>query len=404
LKAKTESIITVVLRYWGQGKTRQSLNTIVTQRWSIGIVNFPLVEAGIKPLSHILDILSPLSINLNLIAGDAAVTLRREYKKVDFHLVNHRTGKNALTRVTNYVLTQLRIALKLASLSSKVDLWFFFPGGEGGLLLPTLAAKLVRSRVILCLGSSDIEFGKARKDPLFVLLARASRINLALCDRIILYSENLIGEWELDKYIDKISIAHRHFVDFDKFKILKPLKKRNDLVGYIGRLSQEKGILSFIEAIPKLCQATQDVKFLIGGDGPLRSQVEEYLAAANLSGRVEFIGWIPNHELPEYLNELKLLVLPSYSEALPNIMLEAMACGTPVLATPVGAIPDVITDGETGFIMEENSPECVAKNVIRALDYLELGRIVEDARVLVETEYDYQASLGGYEKILASLQ
>ena len=84
----------------------------MTQRWSIGIVNFPLVEAGIEPLSHVLDILGQLSTNLHLIAGNAAVALRREHSKVDFHLVNRRTGKSALTRVTNYVLTQLRIALK----------------------------------------------------------------------------------------------------------------------------------------------------------------------------------------------------------------------------------------------------------------------------------------------------
>ena len=74
-----------------------------------------------------------------------------------------------------------------------------------------------------------------------------------------------------------------------------------------------------------------------------------------------------------------------------------MACGTPVLATSVGGAPDLIKDEETGFIMEGNSPECIAKNVIRALEHPNLERIVENARALVEREFTYEVA-GGIEK------
>jgi glycosyltransferase involved in cell wall biosynthesis len=106
-----------------------------------------------------------------------------------------------------------------------------------------------------------------------------------------------------------------------------------------------------------------------------------------LTARVDLPGWISHDDLPGYLNQLRLLVLPSYTEGLPNIMLEAMACGTPVLATPVGAIPDVIIDGKTGFIMENNSPECIAENVIRALNSPDLERIAENGRRFVEENF-----------------
>jgi glycosyltransferase involved in cell wall biosynthesis len=111
-----------------------------------------------------------------------------------------------------------------------------------------------------------------------------------------------------------------------------------------------------------------------------------------------------NHDgLPDYLNKINLVVLPSYTEGLPNLMLEAMACGTLVLATPVGAIPDIITDGETGFIMEDNSTVCIAENVIRALEHPDLERIVENARVLVEQEFTYEAAVERYAKIVDNL-
>ena len=86
-----------------------------------------------------------------------------------------------------------------------------------------------------------------------------------------------------------------------------------------------------------------------------------------------------------------------------TITLEAMACGTPVLATPVGGVPDVIKDGETGFIMENNSPECIAENVERVLNYPCLNEIVKNARELVKKEFTYEAAVGRYRKILENV-
>jgi glycosyltransferase involved in cell wall biosynthesis len=81
-------------------------------------------------------------------------------------------------------------------------------------------------------------------------------------------------------------------------------------------------------------------------------------------------------------------------------MLEAMACGTPVLATPVGAVPDVIVDGKTGFIMENNSPECIAENVMRALEHPDLEGVAQRARALVEREYTFERAVERWKSIL----
>ncbi|MCL0065577.1 glycosyltransferase family 4 protein [Dehalococcoidia bacterium] len=366
---------------------------------TIGIVIPPLSKASKVPASNLVNILCSFSDDIQLITGGTSYGLFMKNKKVHAHEVKHRAGLNAFTRIRNYAKTQLKISYKLAKLSKNVDLWIFFIGGEF-LILPILTAKLLRLKVVIALVGSGLKVAQIQKDHLYRILAPLMKINYTLSNRVILYSPNLIKEWNLEKYRNKISIAHEHFLDFDKFKITKKFDERNNLVGYIGRLSEEKGVLNFVKAIPKIIKGKDDLQFLIGGDGQLRDEIEEYLENENLNDKVNLGKWIPHNELPNYMNELKLLVLPSYTEGLPNIMLEAMACGTPVLATAVGAIPDVIKDGQTGFIMENNSPECIAENVIRALKHPNLEKIARNARALVERDYTYEKAVESYKKIL----
>jgi glycosyltransferase involved in cell wall biosynthesis len=219
-------------------------------------------------------------------------------------------------------------------------------------------------------------------------------------DRIILYSNNLITEWNMDLHIQKIEVAPRHFLNFDAFTVTTKIQDRGDLIGFIGRFSEEKGVQNFAQALTTILNDREDLRVLIAGDGPLKDSIAASLQEGGITARVDFPGWISHDDLPNYLNQLRLLVLPSYTEGLPNIMLEAMACGTPVLATPVGAIPDVIIDGKTGFIMENNSPECIAANVVRALSSPDLERIAEAGRRFVEETFTFEKVVKNWKRIL----
>ena len=369
---------------------------------NIGIVTSPfLLKAGVPPLSNLIDILSPFSNDLYVITGNAGAALTHE-DKVHIYLIEHKQEVNIFIKILKYVRANLKISYKLAKLSN-VDLWFFFMG-ERPLLISILAAKLLRKNIIFVSSGSLIRFTGGQKNILDRIVTNfLEPVNHILANKIIIYSEKLINESDLKKYRNKIGIAYEHFLDFDKLTIKKKIDEKDNLVGYIGRLSEEKGVLNFVKAIPKVIKEKEDLEFLIGGGGQLRDEIEKYLNKENLNDKVKLTGWIPHDKLPEYMNELKVIVLPSYTEGLPNIMLEAMACGTPVLATPVGAIPDVIKDGKTGFIMEDNSPECIAENIKRALNHLDLDKIVKNARELVEKEYTYEAAVERYKVVFKEL-
>ncbi len=363
---------------------------------NIGLVTFPLSKAGNIPLSHLVEVLGELSTSLYVITGNEA-DIQPLGQRYVFR-VDHKNTKNTIARIINFIYTQLHISYQLIKLINKVNLWVFFIGGEG-LVLPMITAKLWRSRVLLALAGFPERSSRKEKDPLSRIIGLLASINLTLSDGIAVYSKRNIAERNLEKYSGKISIAYEHFLDFNIFKVDKPLNKRGKVVGYLGSLSQNKGVPNLIDAIPKILERDSSIEFLIGGEGNLRAEIQERISKNDLSGKVKYVGWIPHDDIPEYLNELKLLILPSYSEGLPNIILEAMACGTPVLVTPVGAIPDIIIDGETGFIMEYNNSECIASNILRALNHPKLQQVANNGREMVENEFTLDKAAHNYRKI-----
>lgn len=368
------------------------------ERWqNIGIIS-TAYGSGASLLSNFVRLLSYLAEDVHVISPNAALEGCNEAR---FHTINYKreSRKNILIKTTRYFGFQVGVSHKMVKLGRRVDFWVVHLGG--GLLLPMLTAKLLGKKVMLALGGYLEKEVKVRKEaPLPKLQILFNKISCRLADRIILYSERLISLWGLERYRNKIAVAPRHFVDFNNFKTEVELNKRNNTVGYIGDLSEIKGVLNLLRAIEEESMRGTKITFLIGGDGNLRSQVEEYLQRKGVKDKINYVGWIAHKDVPRYLNELKLLVLPSYSEGLPNIVLEAMACGTPVLATSVGAIPDIVKDGSTGFILDDNSPETIARGIIRALNHPALDKIAQNARCVVEREYTLEVAAKKYREML----
>ena len=358
---------------------------------SIGIFAINAWDGGgVTSMNNLTKIFKPIFNDIILVTTlDQNESISPDVEKADnvsYRIVKHKGGGNKFLRVYNVILSQIKISYNLVKIIRQTDSFLFL--GEL-LILPMMLAKIFGKKTFLSLPSSQLQMNKAIGDHFNRELQYISKTAFLVSTSIILYTPNLIKEWNLEDYTDKIVFAHEQYLDFEKFKKTREIGDRDNIIGYVGRLSPEKGIENFIKSIPEISKDKDDIKFLIIGNGNLMDKTRSYLDKNDLNKNTKILGKIDHDKLPDYLNELKLLVIPSYTEGLPNIMLEAMACGTPVLSTPVGGIPDIITDGQNGFIMEDNSPKSISKSVENFLEYPDINRISENAQNTVKEYFNY---------------
>src|SRR6185369_532215 len=138
-------------------------------------------------------------------------------------------------------------------------------------------------------------------------------------------------------------------------------KKENDIfLITTGRLVLKNANLDIIESLKYL---PENVKLLIIGQGVEGKMLKERTKEFGLMDRVKFLGFIKHSDMPIYLHISDIFIRPSLSEGFGNSYIEAMAAGIPVIATPVGGIPDFLRDGETGLFCEVKNPKSIAQKV-----------------------------------------
>ena len=382
----------------------------------ICVISFPMPSALVVNtfVYSLVEILEPICERVYVVTSNIPndktfsekVRVQDVKTAMHFRETIHPRWWSTLLQFLKVIIIQMKMCWVLTKLSKEIDAVIFYVGGAN-LFLPVLTAKVLRKKVVTAaIGSGSLSYKRAHNKRLFsksgafaAIFNVSEKANFSLSDRIIVESVSVVDFLGLEKYRQKLAVSGVN-IDTKFFKIKKELRGRKNLVGYIGRLSLEKGVTNFVKAMPMMLEKSNNIEFLIGGGGTLESKIRDELRKTNLSQKVKQTGWIPDNEIVDYFNELKLFILPSYSEGLPHTVLKVMACGTPVLATPVGGIPDVIKDGETGFIMKDNSPECIAENVIRALKHPNLYEIAKNARKMIEKEYTCEVAVENYRNLL----
>lgn len=166
------------------------------------------------------------------------------------------------------------------------------------------------------------------------------------------------------------------------------------LVGTVARLVPQKGLSYLIEAAA-LFPPEEWPFFVVVGDGPLRAELQELADKSGVGSRFVFTG--VRHDVPLILGALDLLVLPSVTEGLGLVLLEAMAASLPVVATAVGGVPEVVLDGETGLLVSPGDPAALARAIA------DLLRVPERARQLGAAGRERVARLFTVERMVGQI-
>jgi glycosyltransferase involved in cell wall biosynthesis len=176
------------------------------------------------------------------------------------------------------------------------------------------------------------------------------------------------------------------------------------LVGVIGRLSPEKGVDVALRVHREVVRRVKDAELLVAGEGPERAALERHAEQLGIASCVRWLGYQEDHA--RVYRQLAVVLIPSRSEGLPNVALEAMVHGIPVVATAVGGIPEVVTNGENGFLAQPENTDELASRVAELLEAPHLRtRLGLRGRDTVASRFSpaarMQALVGLYEKVTA---
>lgn len=174
------------------------------------------------------------------------------------------------------------------------------------------------------------------------------------------------------------------------------------VVGYVGRLSPEKGQRDLLQAAAAIAPSYPDVWFLFTGDGPDQGDLERIVAESGLASRTVFTGHMKDVR-PIY-RDIDLLALTSHTEGFPNVILEALCMGRPVLATDVGGVREIVDDGVTGVLLPMKQPARIEAALRRLLDDpAGARRMAETGQARVHREFSFQGRVRKEEAVCRDL-
>ena len=182
------------------------------------------------------------------------------------------------------------------------------------------------------------------------------------------FGKSQLYRWCEHEHWSKIQVVHCGVDELFLTQAHIPVPDEPRLV-CVGRLSEQKGHLLLLEAASRLAAEGLPFKLVLVGDGPLRPQIETLIARHGLQDHIEITGWASNNQVQQHILASRAMVLPSFAEGLPVVVMEALALGRPVISTYVAGIPELVEPGTCGWLVPPGSVESLTGAMRAALQW-----------------------------------
>lgn len=226
-----------------------------------------------------------------------------------------------------------------------------------------------------------------------------SKLALKNASGVIALSEDMKKEMNKICNRDDISVLPNG-IELNKFKGIsekKLFKKKEKTIIFVGSLRPVKGVKYLIKAMNTINKET-DTNLIIVGDGIDKEGLKTLVEELNLQDCIHFVGKIPNEDVPRYMAQADIFALPSLSEGFPVVVVEAMASGLPIVTTNVRGLPEIIKNGENGFVVEPQNSEHMAEKILLLLKDEQLYRKISENNKVKAEEYSWDKISGELEK------
>jgi sugar transferase (PEP-CTERM/EpsH1 system associated) len=272
------------------------------------------------------------------------------------------------------------------------------------MLASYIATRLARTKIMMNGEHGTLYYSSAKQRILQRFLFKKMDINLTV-SRELKRKIHKVFNFSLENFKPIIN-----GVDTDKFNhklpvsLLEELCLKNDsfIIGSVGRLVAVKNYPSLIKAFAITHNKHPKTHLVIAGEGPERVDLESLITELNIADHVHLLG--NRDDVANIMNAIDIFVLPSFSEGLSNTLLEAMSCGTPVIASDVGGNPEIIKTNITGFLYPSNDIQALSHILT---DLCEDSSLVEtlskQAREHIVDNYSLQSMVDNYEATYAEL-